>query len=159
MYSPRSILVVGVACFWLFLAVAVLSQTYPGLDAPGSHLTKQNPLLTLVFVGFAGLSALIILNFFRERHYFDDRTLAYQTLIRSGAIAWRDISRISYSPSRKSFRLEASDGRVVGISAMLTGLEDFGRAVLAEVPTERIDPPARDLLDSCARGELPSAWR
>jgi hypothetical protein len=42
---------------------------------------------------------------------------------------------------------------------MLSGLEDFGRAVLAEVPIERIDAPARDLLDSCARGELPSAWR
>lgn len=159
MYSPRSILIVGVACFCLFLAVAVLSQTYPGLDAPGSRLTRHNPLVTLVFVGFAALSALIILNFFRERHYFDDRTLAYQTLTRSGAIAWHDISWISYSPSRKSFRLEASDGRVVGISIMLSGLEDFGRAVLAEVPIERIDAPARDLLDSCACGELPSAWR
>jgi hypothetical protein len=159
MSSPRSILIVTVACLCLFLAVAVLSQIYPGLDASDSHLTKQDPLVTLIFVGFAGLSALIILNWFRERHYFDDRTLAYQTLTRSGAIAWRDISRISYAPSRKSFHLEASDGRVVGISVMLSGLEDFCRAVLAGVPTERIDATARDLLDSCARGELPSARR
>jgi hypothetical protein len=159
MYLPTSILVCGVACFCFFAALTILSQIYPGVDGNGNQLTQQNPVVALVFFGFACLGAVITLQYFIERHHFDGWTLEYRTLTRRGALVWRDISRISYSPSLKWFRLETSDGRVIRVSVMLKGLPDFARTVLTEVPINRIDAPAQSLLDSCSRGELPSLWR
>jgi hypothetical protein len=45
---------------------------------------------------------------------------------------------------------------VVRISAALTGLPEFARAVLGQVPSYAIDDGTRQVLEKLAQGELPS---
>jgi len=122
-------------------------------------MTEQNPAVTFAFLGFTLLGAIIIFDYFVEHHVLGNSRLTYSTLTRRGVVAWHDIASISYSPSAKWFRLVAADGRVIRISVMLTGLQDFARIVLQQVPAERIEPYAGALLANSARGELPPVWR
>ena len=159
MRMPASVLAIGLAVLCLFTALAVLANLYPGIDSQGQHLDAQNPAVTLAFIGFSLLGAIVVYDYFVERHSFDETALSFNTLTRRGVIAWDDVARIGYSDAAKWFRLVMADGRVIRISVMLTGLEKFALTVLRQVPPERIDPPARTLLENAARGELPSVWR
>ena len=159
MYLPASVLVIGVAALGLFTALTVLSNLDPGIDNQGRHLTEQNPAVTLTFAGFSLLGAIVVYDYFVEHHSFDEAALSFNTLTRRGVVAWDDIASIGYSDAAKWFRLVAADGRVIRISVMLTGVQEFARMVLQRVPTARIEPQARTLLENSARGELPSVWR
>jgi hypothetical protein len=156
---PLSTLLVGLGGFALFAALLVLSNLYPGIDSSGRHLEHQNPLVTVMFAGFALLGVYVVLAYLIDRTEFDAAGLRYRTVMRRGAVKWEDITRLGYSPTAKWLRLETRNGRVVRMSIMLNGLRGFARAVLARVPVDRIDPPARTLLQSAVRGHLPSVWR
>jgi hypothetical protein len=53
------------------------------------------------------------------------------------------------------FRIETASGIAVRVSAMLTGLPEFARAVLTQVPGYAIDDATRAVLTSTSQGELP----
>jgi hypothetical protein len=59
----------------------------------------------------------------------------------------------------KWFRIVTDTGEVVRISVMLRGLPLFASALLANVPVERIEVPARELLKETAEGNPPSVWQ
>jgi hypothetical protein len=74
------------------------------------------------------------------------------------SLRWAQVTRVRYSQSLKWFRIEAADGAVVRVSAMLTGLPQFAQAVLAEVPEFHIDKSARPVLERTAAGFPPPIW-
>ena len=67
-------------------------------------------------------------------------------------------ARIQYSQSAKWFRLITNNGEVVRVSVMLVGLPEFARAVLDEVPPEKIDTGSKSVLEQTAAGHPPSLW-
>ena len=67
-------------------------------------------------------------------------------------------ARIQYSRSAKWFRLITNNGEVVRVSVMLVGLPEFARAVLDEVPPEKIDTGSKSVLEQTAAGHPPSLW-
>ena len=159
MHLPSSILILGILGVVFFVILTVWSIFYPGIDAQGHPADKQSPIIVLYFIGFSMLGGMLIIAYCRERHYFDSSRLRYRTLTQRGEIGWNEISRIRYSQSAKWFRLETEGGRVVRLSALLTGLQDFARTALATVPNDRIDPDTRNLLVDTASGDLPTVWR
>jgi len=85
--------------------------------------------------------------------------MRYQTLTKKpGSIRWAEVSRLHYSPSMKWFVVEARSGTAIRVSAMLIGLPEFARSVLAEVPRARIDAGALPVLEETAAGSPPSIW-
>ena len=77
-----------------------------------------------------------------------------------GSLKWRDVTRLTYSKGPRWFRIETASGKVARISPMLTGLPEFAREVLEQVPSYAIDDSARAVLQACTQGELPrlASW-
>ena len=149
---PRTTLIVGLACTGLFLALAVLSAAFPGKTG--------SVWVTLLFLGFAAMGFLMLLDYRNARHSITEDGLQYGRLLGGrGMLRWSEVRRLIYSESAKWFRLELSDGRVVRISAMLVGLPSFARAALDQVPPAAIPPGSRTVLEDTAAGNLPSIWR
>jgi PH (Pleckstrin Homology) domain-containing protein len=135
----RSTLVVGVVCSGFFVAVAALSVMFPG----------RNPSLgpTVVFLVCALFSAPLILEYFRVWYRLEPEGLRYRPLVkRRGFLRWTNVRRVGYSPSLHWFHIETADGAGVRLSTTLVGLPEFARAVLDEVPAERIEAGARRVL-------------
>jgi len=148
---PRSTLVVGLVCGGLFLALAVVSALFPGKTG--------SPLVSLFFLAFAALGALLILDYRNARHVLMPDGLHYGKLLgRGGQFRWADVRQLRYSQSAKWFRLELADHRIVRISAMLRGLPEFAAAVLSQVPPAAVDGETRGVLEATARGDLPRVW-
>ena len=149
--QPRSMLIIGWVCTVFFAALAGLSQAFPG----------QNPSIwpTVVFLMFAAGGLALVAECHRGRHRLTADGLRYGKLLgRGGSVRWDEIKWLSYSDGWKWFRLETSDGRVVRLSATLTGLQDFASAALDHVPEDAIDRRAREQLDAIREGKLPSIW-
>jgi hypothetical protein len=148
---PRSVLVLGLVCSGLFLTFALLSLLLPG--------ETGSPLISLFFLGFALLGVPLIAEYVRVRHQLEPGGLRYQTLFgKRGFLPWSDVTCVRYSHTAKWFRIDGGAGEVVRISAMLTSLPEFARAVLEGVPRERIDPKTIPVLESTASGSPPSVW-
>jgi len=148
---PRSILVIGVVCAGFFLALALLCLLFPG--------ETGSPLISLFFLGFSLLGIPLIAEYVRVRHQLEPGGLRYQTLLgKHGFLSWNDVARIRYSPGGKWFRIDGLTGEVIRVSAMLTSLPEFARAVLESVPPERIEVKTLPILMSTAAGSPPSIW-
>ena len=147
--QPRSVLIIGWTCTVFFAALVGLSQAFPG----------RNPSFwpTVVFLLFVAGGLILVAECHRGRHYLTLEGLRYGKLFGwGGVVRWDQIRRLRYSDSTKWFRLDTSDGRVVRISAMLTGLPDFAAAALDRVAEDAIDPRARERLEAIREGKLPS---
>jgi len=148
---PVGILIVGIVGFAFFAALTILSNLYAN--------STSTPLTTLVFVGFALLSLLLVAEYRFVRHDLTAEGIQYGRLNGSrGLLRWNQVAHVSYSPFMKWFRLETSAGEVVRISALLTGLPAFARAVLDHVPRQVIRGEACERLQSTAAGELPRVF-
>jgi hypothetical protein len=148
---PRSLLIVGLVCSGFFLALAVLSQLYPGKSG--------SPAVSLTFLGFALLGVPVIAEYLRVRHELESDGLRYRPLLHgAGTLRWTDIRAVRYSHAAKWFRLETASGQVVRISVMLIGLPTFARAALEKIPATSIDPMTRAILEQTAAGSPPSIW-
>jgi PH (Pleckstrin Homology) domain-containing protein len=148
---PASTLIIGVVCTLFFCALAVLSFLFPGRTGSG--------LVSLTFLGFALLGVLLIAEYVRVRYSLQPGGLHYTPLLsRSWTLRWGDVTGIRYSQAAKWFRIDTGSGRVVRVSAMLTGLPEFAQAVLREVPPSRIDADALPILEQTAGGNPPSIW-
>jgi Domain of unknown function (DUF4034) len=145
---PPSTLSLGLLVLVFFLAIAVLARVYDN--------GTGGPMISALFAGFGVLALLLLLEYYRVRHQLTADGLNFGRLLGPrGALRWRDVTRITYSRGMRWFRIETGAGEVARISAMLTGLPEFARAVLEQVPGYAIDDGAREVLQACAQGELP----
>lgn len=150
---PITILIIGLAGMAFFLGLAILGNVLPlgGKTAP--------PLATAVFLGFATLAAVMTADYFLSRHFVTEEGIDYGRLTgRRGKLDWSEVIEVRYSESMKWFRLKGHSGAIARVSAMVTGLPDFARLVLAHVPPDAIDPQTRDVLEATAAGNLPKVW-
>ncbi len=114
------------------------------------------PVVAGVFAAFGALGLLLILESVRVWHVLTADGLEFGRLLGPrGSLRWRDVTRLTYSKEMRWFRIETASGEVARISAILTGLPEFARAVLEQVPTYAIDDSARGVLQARAQGPLP----
>ena len=92
-------------------------------------------------------------------HHLSEEGLSYGRLTgRRGYLRWADLRRVKYAPAMKWFRLETQSGDVARISAMLIGLPEFARLLLAHAPPHAIDGETLVILQATADGNPPSVW-
>jgi hypothetical protein len=148
---PTSTLVIGVACFLLFAAIAVISNVFA--NATTSWKT------TTVFVGFALLALPILGDYFAARHEVLEEGLRYGRLVGSGGyMPWTELKSVRFSEAMKWFRLESQSGKVVRLSVMLMGLPTFAQLLLAHTPPQSIEKKTLPVLQTTAEGNPPSVW-
>jgi hypothetical protein len=148
---PTSTLVIGVACFLFFAAIAIVSNVFA--NATTSWKT------TTVFVGFALLALPIVGDYFAARHEVSEEGLRYGRLLGSGGyMAWTELKTIRFSEAMKWFRLESQSGKVVRLSVMLMGLPRFAQLLLAHAPPQSIEKNTLPVLQTTAEGNPPSVW-
>jgi Bacterial PH domain len=148
---PVSTLIIGLAGFLLFAAIAVISNVFANKTT--SWWT------TAVFVGFALLALPVVGDYFAARHEVSPEGLRYGRLIGAGGfLRWDELKSVRFSWSMKWFRLESQSGTVVRVSVMLMGLPVFAQLLLAHAPREAIEKDALPLLHSTAEGNPPSVW-
>lgn len=148
---PVGILVVGVACTFFFLALAMASIVFDnGTGGWG---------VASAFSAFALAGGLMILEYYRARHECSSNGLTYARLFgRGGFIGWQNVTAIRYSDAMKWFRITAHTGEVARISAMQKGLPHFAGLVLAHVHSPAIDDETRLVLEETAAGNPPAIW-
>jgi len=148
---PPSTLIIGLVGFLFFAGIAVVSNVFPNKTVTW--------WTTAIFVGFAVLSLPMIADYFLARHELSEKGLSYGSMTgRRGYFEWLEVRRIRYAPAMKWFRLETRSGHVARISAMLVGLPEFARLVLAHVPPEAIEPETLPILEATAAGNPPPVW-
>ena len=148
---PPSTLIVGLVTFLFFAALAVLSNVF------ANETTTW--LTTALFVGCALLAPAMIGDYVLARHEISERGLSYGRLTGPrGYLEWGDLRRVRYSQAMKWFVLETRSGKTVRISAMLVGLPELARLLLAHPPAGFIDAETAAILDATAGGHPPSIW-
>jgi hypothetical protein len=147
---PPSTLIIGLTVFTLFAAIAVVSNVY------ANRTTTW--LTTTVFLGFAGLALWLVVDYFTARHEVSDAGMRHGSVTGRRDIEWAEVSSVQYSPAMKWFRLETRSGRVARVSAMLVGLPEFARLLLAHVPGRAIEAQTLPVLEATAAGDPPSVW-
>lgn len=146
-----AIFIVGLVCFLIFATMAVVSNVIPN--------TTSTWWTTAIFVGLACLGVPLVTGFFLEQYEAtpDGLTGANFIGVRK-QLRWSELRSVRYSLFMKWFRLETQSGTVIRISAMLTGLPEFARLLLANAPTQAIDAETLKLLRATAAGNPPSVW-
>jgi hypothetical protein len=149
---PWSTALMGLVAFAFFAGIAVISNTI------GKNQTTTVWTTGVFLLGaFGGLCMLA--DYFLGRHRLTDRGLQYGKLFgRGGALVWTEVDRVEYSPGWKWFKLTTSQGTTVRVSAMLMGLPEFAREVLAHVAPQRMSEGTAALLRMTAKGHPPSIW-
>jgi hypothetical protein len=148
---PISTLIIGVAGFLLFAAIAVISNVFA--NATTSWKT------TTIFVGFALLALPILGDYFAARHEVSDEGLRYGRLFGPGGyMRWTEVKCVRFSETMKWFRLESQSGKVVRLSVMLMGLPTFAQLLLAHAPPQSIERNTLPVLQTTAEGNPPSVW-
>jgi hypothetical protein len=128
--------------------LAVLIMLAAAFAVSAGH-RPDGPLVAGVFAAFGALALLLILGSVRVWHVLTADGLEFGRLLgRRGSLRWRDVTRLTYSKGMQWFRIETASGEVVRISAILTGLPEFARVVLAQVPSYAIDADAREALQA-----------
>ena len=149
---PPSTLIMGLMCFVFFAGIAVVSN----IIVPNKTTTWWT---TSIFVGFALLSAPMIIDYFMTKHQVAEDGLAYRKLVGTRKyLQWSDLRDVRYAPVLKWFRLETRSGDVARISVMLMGLPEFAHLLLAEAPEDAIDSDTLRILQATAEGKPPSVW-
>ena len=148
---PPSTLVIGLVCFLFFGAIAVISNVL------ANNTTTW--WTTTVFIGFAFLSLPIVADYVVARHEVSEEGMSYGRLLGPRRfLKWSDLRLVRYAPVMKWFRLETRSGDVARISAMLIGLPEFARLILANAPPEAIEPGTLPILRATANGNPPPVW-
>jgi hypothetical protein len=149
---PSSTLIMGLMCFVFFGGIAGVSN----IVFPNRTTTWWT---TSIFVGFALLSALMIIDYFMVKHQAAEDGLAYRKLVGTRKyLRWSDLCDVRYAPVLKWFRLETRSGDVARISVMLMGLPEFARLLLEEAPEDAVDSGTLRILQATAEGKPPSVW-
>lgn len=145
---PPGLLWIGVLCCGFFAGIAILSNLYA--NATTTWWT------TLIFVTFALLGALLIVEYWRVEHAMDDAGLHYRGLVVPRfTLPWQEIRSVRYSTLARWIVLRSRRGDTARISILLRGLPAFAQRVLKDAPNAAIDAPTRALLREIAQGRLP----
>ena len=148
---PIGTLIIGLACFLLFAAIAVISNVFSNKTT--SWWT------TAIFLGFALLALPVVGDYFAARHEVSREGLLYGRLIGDGGfLNWDELSSVRFNSSMKWFRLETQSGTVVRISVMLMGLPVFAQMIMTYARSAAIDPTTQMVLHATAEGNPPSVW-
>jgi hypothetical protein len=148
---PPSTLIVGVVGFAFFFGIAIVSNVFRNKTTTW--------WTTAIFVGFALMSAVVMINYFVAKHELSDEGLSYSKLLGAKrSLRWSDVRAVRYAPAMKWFRLETRSGEVARISVMLMGLPEFARLLLERVPGDAVDSDTRQVLQATAEGRPPSVW-
>jgi hypothetical protein len=148
---PPSTLIIGLVCFGIFAALAVISNVIPN--------ETTTWWTTAIFVGFAALSVPLILDYIMARHEVSDEGLTYTTWSgRRRLLRWSQLARVRFAAGMKWFRLEDTQGSVARLSVMLMGLPELARRLLAHAPPQAIDAHTHSILKATAEGRPPSVW-
>jgi hypothetical protein len=150
--QPVATLAVGVVSLIFWLAILIVSTTI-GRNSTTTVWT------VLLFGGFALASTPFIAWYYLGRHYVSARGMNYGSIFgRRCIFEWSDVRIVHFSEGNKWFRLQLSSGAVARVSAMLIGLPEFARHLLAHVPRERISDDAYEILRRTREGNLPNIW-
>ncbi|MFZ1099348.1 MAG: DUF4034 domain-containing protein, partial [Steroidobacteraceae bacterium] len=150
MQHASSMLSLGLLTLGLCVALAVAAIVY--------NNGSGGPIVSAACAGIGILGLLMIVEYFRASHELTVDGLDFGRLLGPrGSLRWRDVTRLTYSRGLRWFRIETASGEVVRICATLTGLPEFARAVLAQVPSYAIDDSAREVLQACVRGKTAQA--
>jgi hypothetical protein len=148
---PATTLIIGLVVFLFFAGIAVISNVFANKTTTW--------WTTSTFVGFALLALPILADYFLARHEVSEQGLSYGRLTGPrGYLRWSDLRRVRYAPVMKWFVLETRSGDVARISAMLMGLPEFARLLLAHAPAGTIEAETRPVLEATAAGNPPSVW-
>lgn len=132
--------ILGAVGVIFFLGLAIISNTV-GKNATTSIWS------TAIFVGGAALSLPLIADYLFSRHSISKEGLHYGGMFgKRGFMEWESVQRVSISPSMCWFLLETSSGAKARISFLLEGLTHFANMILENVPRERIETEAFQLL-------------
>jgi hypothetical protein len=135
-----------------FGGIAVISNTV-GKNSTTTVWT------TLGFLVFALASLPMIADYYFARHHVSELGMDYGRMFgQRGTFSWSDVKRVRYAPVMKWFAIELRSGSTVRVSAMLMGLPEFARILLAHVPKSAIDNETYTLLCETEQGKPPSVW-
>ena len=145
LYHPPSTLILGLVTGEFFAGIAVVSYLYSG--------TLR---VSLGFLIFALVGGLFIVEYIRVQHELGPGGMRYRKVFGNGGnFLWQDVVSVKYSRSAKWFRIVTASGEVIKVSAMLAGLPQFARAVLAGVDPDKFDDTTRVVLEQTATGFPP----
>lgn len=149
---PFSTLVIGIAGVALFGGIAIISNTI------GKNQTTTM-WTTLAFLAFALASVPMIADYYFARHRVSERGMDYGRMFgQRGTFCWSEVQRVRYASAMKWFAIDLRSGSTIRVSAMLMGLPDFARILLAHVPRSVIDDDTYALLLETEQGRPPSVW-
>jgi len=146
---PMSVLILSFICVTMFSAFAVLSFASP----------TGGPLVSAGFAAFAALGAALAYVSIAHRCELLPDGLAYRSFLGARRrAAWPEIVQVRYVRSMQWFVIRLRDGRVLRLSAMLTGLPFLAQALLQHLQPDIIAPDSLALIRDAAAGRLPSIW-
>lgn len=149
---PVSTLVIGVVGVVFFGGIVVISNTV-GKNSTTTVWT------TLGFLTFALASVPMIADYCFARHHVSELGMEYGRMFsQRGTFTWSDVKRVRYASAMKWFAIELRSGSTVRVSAMLMGLPEFARILLAHVPKSAIDDETHALLRETEQGRPPTVW-
>ena len=148
---PKAILVLGWLGVVFFAGIAVVSNVFP------------NDTVTwwtnAIFLGFASMSVLIIVEYYRVHHEYSEEGLHFGRLFGSrGYLRWDMLASVEYSESMKWFRLQTKSGEIARISASQRGLPGFADTLLRRAPEGTIEEQTEEILRTTAGGNPPALW-
>ena len=148
---PPILLVFGIIYTFIFLGFAMLIF----LTLPNG---AEKWRLFSFFVALSLGGVPIITTSLFERHRVSAWGIEYSPLLGIGAggyLPWSEVRRVKFSRFMRWFILEGYDGTKIRISAMMMGLPEFARYLLAAVPPEAMDAKTLYLLRQTAYGSPP----
>ncbi len=148
---PPALLVLGILYTLTFLGFAILTLLTSPNDA-------EKWSLSLIFAAFSLGGLPIIAAALFERHRVSVWGIEYSPLFGIGIfgyLPWSEVRRVTFSRFMGWFILEGHDGTKIRVSAMMTGLPEFARYLLAGVAPEAIDTKTFYLLQQTAHGVPP----
>ncbi len=148
---PTSTLIMGAICLALFGGMAIVSNIFPNKTATW--------WTTAIFLGFAAMSAPLVVDYFSARHEVSESGLSYRSMAwKRTFLPWADVTGVRYAAGMKWFRIEMRSGFVARFSVMLMGLPELASHLLDHAPPAAIDAETRLILEATARGNPPSVW-
>ncbi len=145
---PIAYLLIGLLAGGFFLALLVISNTI-GKNETTTWWTSA------LFGGMALLGLVIVVAYFRERHFVDEEGVSYRPPLGLGArrfLAWNEVRAVEYSPLAQWFVLKSFDGAKARIPFYVTNADRFAHLLLTHVPQEVISARAMRMLEML-RGE------
>lgn len=151
MHEERSNLVIIAVCLVFFAGLLVLSNVFASDTV--SLLTKASAAWMLLASTYA------LINGFLAHHELSLAGLIHTDLLgKTSEMKWNEVSKVSYSSTRKRFQIETYTGKTVKVTASLTAIPEFATILLAKVSPHRIEPNALKALEAASIGTNPILW-